>query len=110
MGAGEAAHIAKAEANAYTICACLGNLASFLYFPTVASPAVPKLASRDPLGGWLLKRIFGYWIFGYWIFGYWVLDIEPWTLDIWIWDIGYCISINNMINLGKSYLQYEKAY
>ena len=40
MGAGEAANIAKTQANAYKICPCLGNLAIFPYFPTVASAAI----------------------------------------------------------------------
>ena len=41
MGAGEAANIAKTEANAYEISACLANLPISPYFPTVDSAAIP---------------------------------------------------------------------
>ncbi len=41
MGAGEAANVAKTQANAYEICTSLGNFAIFPYFPTVASAAIP---------------------------------------------------------------------
>ena len=40
MGAGEAANIAKTQANAYEISACLANLPIFPYFPTVDSGAI----------------------------------------------------------------------
>ena len=41
MGAGEAANVAKTQANAYEICTSLGTFAIFPYFPTVASAAIP---------------------------------------------------------------------